>query len=216
MADPTPNPKPPARPAQKPPEKLPAKSFLPDLERRRSAVETRRWYWIGAIPSLPTESVDLAGLNFPKVNELVAKDRDGNTQRMPVVGSLVQLSREDVERLRLKAARTVVRFRAPKKKVKIEDPRLHRGRPERKGQLITIATDEELNQRRASGIIPVPYVQSPYDEPVANYVFAYLCPDQRSPERLNHYPPPLSETGLDWVDQLPDAGEEPEDAADVA
>jgi hypothetical protein len=195
----------PGKPGQKKATGLPPAQFIPDLETHRNAITVKRWYWIGALPSLPTESCDLAGFNFPKVNELVERDGDGQTTRLPMIGALVQWTREDLDRIRTKMARTVVRFyeardpQAPKTK----DPRLHRARSGRKGQLITIPTAQELQQRREAGLTPVIYQQSPFDEPVAAFVFAQLCADQDAPDRGAQYPLPVSKTGIEWGEDRP-------------
>jgi hypothetical protein len=183
--------------------KIAGSSFVPDLAANRVAVAESRWYWVGVTPGCPTESLDCAGINFPKITELIQTGLNGQQQRVPAIGGLCKLTRSQVELMREKMSRTVIRFQRPKTaeeegaEVQFQDqPQL--SRPARKGQLIRIPTAAEIAEREKNGFPTVRYEQSPLDEPAACHMFAEACADQNRPRRGSFYPPPLSETGLVW------------------
>lgn len=185
--------------------KMPGKSLVPDLERHRGSVDRSFWYWIGVTPSCPVEHIDIAGENFPKVNELISKDRTGKQQRIPVIGALVKLTEGKIRKMREKLSRLVIRFRAdagqhdePGTGENLGDPHI---RP-RKGFVITIPTDEEIQAKTAAKLPARRYVQQANDEPAARYMFAVLCGDQERGNRGDFYPEPLEVTGLDWPEEM--------------
>lgn len=173
--------------------------LVPDLEQHRSAVETTTAYWLGTLPGAPVEHIDAAGINFPKVNEIVTKGPDGSTVRIPRIGAVVRLTADKLRRIQSRLSRTVIRFNgeAPVH----EEPGTGQNvgaphKPGRKGFLITIPTAEELKIREERGLAARRYQQQTHDEPAARYMFCVPCENQDKPEQGVHYPEPLEVTGL--------------------
>lgn len=176
--------------------------LFPDLE-DQAVVKKGYFYWVGAIPSCPVERVDLAGIDFPKINELIIDDptRTGLKKRVPVIGSIVKLDKEKVEQIRERLKRTIIRFLSGEKEnmggaKDLKD--LHK--IPRRGHLITIPTKEEIEARKKAGKPINKYIPREHDEPAAKYLFAVLCGDQEKPERGDYYPDTLDKTGLVWPD----------------
>lgn len=180
--------------------------LVPDisLESAQAGVLRQYRYWVGVTPSCPVESIDIAGVNFPKLNEKIVPDpmRGGGKKRIPVVGALVWLTEAKVQRMRERLPRTVVRF------LDKEGRREEKGtgenigdnaeRPQR-GHLITIPTAADLKDRALKGKPARAYApDTQRDVPAARFMFAQLCPDQVNSERGETYPEPLEVTGLDW------------------
>lgn len=191
----------PKQPARKPATtKTPGSAFVPDLNSERVAVESARWYWVGALFDCPTDSLDFAGVNFPKTNEIISKGRDGQQQRIPVIGALVKLHKEQFDQLREQISRTVIRFVKPKPAGErlIKQDVANKKDPPRKGEAVRIPRPSEIEERRKGNFVVVHYEPSPLDEPAADYIFAQLCEDQDRGNRGSYTPPPLSETGLLW------------------
>lgn len=178
---------------------LAGNAFVPDLASRALEVSQSYVFWVGAKPAMPTESCDIAGVNFPKLN-VIKRTKNGKQDEFPVIGSLVRLTRPQVEEIASRMSRTIIRFNGPKQDRQPGAETAEAGveRPYRKGQLITIPTAEELETRRKNQFAAIPYEQGPFDEPVADYLFAQLCEDQDQPTRGSVYPDPLSVTGLSW------------------
>lgn len=179
----------------------PAK-LAPNLNEHRVAIETAHWYWIGLMPTCPVEAVTLGGECFPKLEERVSKDHQGETVRVPVIGAVVRLNRSKFDRIAERLSRTIVRFTAndngeqeePGTGKNIGEPH----RRARKGFLIQIPTREEVEARRSQGMSAPVYDQRQGDEPLANHMFAVLCPNQSMPMHGQFLPEPISKTGLEW------------------
>ena len=185
-------------------------SLVPDLAKagKQAGVLKQYRYWVGVSPSCPVESVTIAGINFPKMNERIIPDpgRSGGKRRVPVAGALVWLTEDKIKRLKERLPRTVVRFLNDKGQR--EEPGTGENigdnavRP-RRGHLITIPTDEEIAQRMKKGKPARAYLPDPTrDVPVARFLFAQLCPDQVNSERGSNYPDALERTGLDWPEKI--------------
>ena len=182
--------------------------LVPDFERLgQGRVSKRYTYWVGITPSCPVESITLAGINFPKLNEELLPDpmRTGNMKRRPVIGAIVRLTQKHIERIKEQLPRTVIRFRDDKGTR--EEPGtgenlgdLHE-RP-RRGEVITVPTPETIAARQRAGKALNAYVPRAGDVPAARYLFAFLCADQGKGERLDHYPDVLETTGLGWPDEI--------------
>ncbi len=165
-------------------------------------------YWVGVTPSCPVEYVDMAGVNFPKLNEIVmpSPQRDGRTIRKPVVGALVWLTEQHVRQIRARLPRTIIRFLDDKGVQEEAGTGQNIGdlvqRP-RRGQLITIPTPEEVAEARKRGRAVNLYVpDTRRDAPASRFMFAQLCEDQEHSERGDYYPDPLEVTGLSWPDDI--------------
>lgn len=192
--------------------RIAGKDLSPDLAKSKAGLEAAYWYWIGALPSCPSEHLDLKGIHFPKVQEEVTDGVNGQTNRTPVIGQLILLTAIQVRTMKERLQRTVIRF---KREAKDEPPRRkdsgvglsvqeapHERFQPRRGSVVTIPTNEEREARRQLGRPDRPYIADPLDEPAANHLFAVLCTDQDRPQRGGQYPEPLSKTGLTWPGDL--------------
>lgn len=188
---------------------VPPGQLSANIQRRSQSKGVVREYvfWVGVYPQCPTESINLAGVCFPKVNERLEPDpkRTGRKRRIPQIGALVRLRFDKIAAMRDKISRTVIRFQnspghheEPGTGDNIGDAAQ---RPS-KGRLITIPSDNEITERKKNGYTVKHYVPDiERDRDAANYMFCILCDDQGRPQRGNHYPDPLSETGLAWPDE---------------
>ena len=183
------------------------KDLAPDLTGDIPGSLTEYFYWVGVIPACPVEHIDVAGINFPKVNELILPDpgRTGKTQRAPVIGALARLTEGRVKRLLARIPRTIMRFTSDKGTQ--EEPGTGQNLGDlhiqpRKGFLITVPTAEDVDMARAAGRATNHYVRQAHDEPAARYMFAVLCEDQEKPSRGSYYPECLETAGLNWPDKL--------------
>lgn len=178
-------------------------SLAPNLENYKRGVSREFFYWIGVTPDCPSESIDIGGINFPKVNEDLIRDpaRPSGKKRIPVIGAIVPMSEERIKRICDRLPRSVIRFTDDKGQA--EEPGTGKNlgdlyiRP-RKGHLITIPSDKEVADRHKRGRATNPYVQRPNDEPACRYMFAVICPNQDRPSRGDSYPDVLEVTGLEW------------------
>lgn len=193
------------KPEKPPRKKLSGSAFSVDLEQHKAVMSREYWYWIGTLPSCPTEGAYAGGECFPKMEEVVLKDGAGGSRRVPVIGALVKWDEDKIHLIRDRLQRTVVRFtdhgqkKAAEATGTVSDAMGDNGMNlRRKGFLITIPTAEEAQKRRDSGIPAIPYSRQALDEPLARYVFAQLCEDQERPGRGEFYPEPLEVTGLEW------------------
>ena len=186
-----------------------ASDLVPDLEQQRDSLGVSRSYkyWVGVTPSCPHEHVDLAGINFPKVNENLVDDpmRTGNKRRVPVIGAIVDIDEHTILRMRDRLKRTVIRFLDDNGQSEEPGTGLNIGdnhkRP-RRGQLITIPTAEETANRIARNKPARTYPPRAGDVPAARYMFAQICDDQQNGSRGEYYPETLETTGLSWPDEL--------------
>jgi len=199
-------------------------SLVPDLEKNRASVTTLQWFWIGALPGCPRESLDLAGISFPKMTEMVRKDphQSGKTHRTAKLGALIQLTEAQVERLIDRMPFQVIRFddtpeedeakrEQGRQRCDTEEARATYGAiggagagiealdvVRRKGHPIRIPSPEDIAKAKKAGKTVRAYTQGARDEPAARYLFAELCESQTRPQRSDFYPDPLEVTGLEW------------------
>jgi len=177
-------------------------AFTADLDKHAAAAAASFWFWIGALPGLPVENVAIGGQTFPKLEERLLRGSDGAPQRVPSIGALVKLTAQQARKILDGMPRTVVRFREPKGEYKVgvgENVSVVMGEPKRrKGFLITIRSEQECVAREQAGYAAVRYERQEFDEPASDYLFAKLCPDQANPGHSEHYPEPLSKTGIQW------------------
>ena len=185
-------------------------SLVPDLSRQaaNSGVSKEYRYWVGVTPDCPRESIDLAGINFPKVNARLTPDpmRTNVKQRVPVIGAIVFLTEDKIRKMLDVLPRTVIRFtddagqnEEPGTGKNIGD---NHGR-RRKGHVITIATEEDTQLRRKTGKSARTYTPDPKrDVPAARFMFAQICTDQVNGSRGEVYPDTLENSGLEWPDEI--------------
>jgi len=178
-----------------------------DATRELKGVNRSYKYWVGVTPSCPVEHIDICGINFPKVNELIVDDpmRTSVKKRVPVIGSVVELTAQKIQMMRDRLPRTVIRFlddqgvtNEPGTGQNIGDNHV---RPKR-GHLITIPTDQEIEDRRKKNKGLRTYSPNKNDVPAARFMFAVLCEDQERGSRGDFYPDVLETTGLEWPDEL--------------
>ena len=198
-----------------------------DLEKHRAVITTQNWYWLGALPGCPRETLHIAGVEFSKMTEIVRRNphNPSQTDRDARIGSLVQLTKAKVELLREKIRLQVIRFvdlpaadaarRAEARAAcktdaakRVHDPIEGTGAglealdvTRRRGHPIRIPTTDDVKAARKHGRVLREYVRDDRDEPAARYLFAQLCANQNQPERSDFYPEPLEVTGLKWPDE---------------
>jgi hypothetical protein len=175
------------------PTKIAGRSLVPDLTKNLRAIETRYWYWLGALQDLPAGQATAGGISFHKITERVWRDAAGNTQREPKIGNVQQLTAYDIKRIRDRLPYLVARISKPDEEI-----------PDRRGRLVRIPTEVEIEERIKHKRPVRRYVQESGDRPLADYLFAKLCEDQESHKPGHTYPPPLSQSGLEWPDELQD------------
>lgn len=175
--------------------------LAPRIDPNSAAVNREFIYWVGALPGLPTEHVDLCGVNFPKVNENLLPDpgRSDRKIRVPVIGALVRLTPQKLKAIEERLRRTVVRFyeaaeirHEPGTGENIGD--VHQ-RP-RRGQVITIPREADIEAAEKAGRAARRYTPDRRDVPIADFLFMELCSNQETGNRRDSYPEPLSATGL--------------------
>jgi hypothetical protein len=188
--------------------KVKGAALVPDFSGDGAGVEARYTYWVGVTPNCPVEGIDVAGINFPKLNERLIPDpsRKGGHRRVPVIGALVTLTERHVRALTERLPRKVMRFLDNDEGEREEQGTgqnlgdLH-VRP-RKGFPLEIPTKAECDQRASKGKPTKAYQPRKGDEPAARYMFAQLCADQDKPARGDFYPDVLENTGLDWPEVI--------------
>jgi hypothetical protein len=173
--------------------KIAGRSLVPDLAKNRKVIETRYWYWLGALPDLPAGQATAGGISFHKITERVWRDAAGNTQREPRFGATQLLNSDDIKRIRDRLPYLVARISNPDAEI-----------PDRRGKLVRIPTEAEIEERIKNKRPVRRYIQEGGDRPLAEYLFAKLCEDQATHKPGHMYPPPLSESGLEWPDELQD------------
>jgi hypothetical protein len=186
---------------KKPDTKFEGRDLVPDISAGSVDVIAERFYWVGVLPDCPTEGIVLAGISFPKVNEDVKSGPDGRTVRVPRIGAITILTASKVALMREKLRQTVVRFtNEPEQK---DEPGTgvnigHPHRRARRGHIITIPTASEIKASIDQGHAVNSYVPAKYDKPAADYMFCVRCENQDNPQQGFEYPPPLSQSGLEW------------------
>jgi hypothetical protein len=159
------------------------------------------WFWLGALPSAPRACLVYGGKSFAKMGEIVYDRQDGRpSQRVPFLGGVMQLSKEDIELIREHLRHGVLCFNDTAvteiytgcgyEVIKDGNPR--------QGHPIRIPRDDEIAAREKAGIPSKEYFEEEYDEAAADHVYAVLCDDQSNPRPRDILPPPVSETGLIW------------------
>lgn len=183
--------------------------LAPDLDARRNpTLSSTHYYWVGLLPKAPVTNVSLAGINFPIANQKLVDDPSspGNKARIPVVGAILELNEHQILKLQDRLSRTVIRFTEARSVLDDgigED--IGDELPVRKGFLITIPTEADQKALRERGKAVRDYVAHPNDEPIRDYVYAVPCSsidEARRKASLGDYPQPLSETGLEWPDEV--------------
>lgn len=188
--------------------KIAGKDLVPDFSPKGSlGVLAEYSFWVGVMPSCPVEGIALAGIQFPKINENIipATNRSGRTERVPVIGAIVQLTEVKIKMMCNRLPRLVIRFKnepavreEPGTGLNLGDVHLQG----RKGRIITIPTKEEVADRQKRGRATKHYTPDTRDEPAARYMFCVLCKNQDHPERGDTYPGSIEDLGLEWPDTI--------------
>jgi hypothetical protein len=184
------------------------KGLAANLEAHAPGVIVETAYWIGAFPACCGEGLDVAGINFPKINEEIRKGigSGNNTERIPRIGAIARLSQQKVDEIREKLPQCVIRFKEPETATHQTDA-LDYTQPRRNGQPIRIPTEAQIKAARKVGRNLPPYVRRPFDEPAARFLFAVPCTDQNNPTRGEAYPESLEDIDIEW----PKAKADPEE-----
>lgn len=182
---------------------IPGASLRADIDQHSAAQIVSLKFWVGVLPSSPVESIDCAGVNFPKVSELLVPPADGSRymRRIPKVGAVTILTEKHITELMERLPRLVIRFREQPSQMQEPGTGQNLGDPVvrgRRGFLITIPREEDLELARSKGRAVRPYVRQKWDEPAADYMYARVCTDQNTGNFFDEVPKPLSETGLEW------------------
>jgi hypothetical protein len=180
--------------------KIPGSELAYDVQGKRSSlgITTQAYYWVGLLPDCPKEFAELAGTSFPKTTATLQKESaSGRTVHVPRFGTVTSLTEEQINLMRDKLSRTVIRFRQPTRDP-LERANVGDITERRTGHFITVPTEAEIEERRKAKRAAMRYTPQANDEPAADYMFAVLCEDQDKPRCGDYYPEPLSKTGLEW------------------
>lgn len=182
-------------------------ALVPNLSEHQVGIAKRYTYWVGILPKTPVESLAVAGVSFPKMNERLIQDPTNpeGKRRIPVIGALVDLTRDKLDLLAERIPNTVIRF-LEEEAVK-EEPGTGKNLGDlhqraRRGHLITIPSAEDVAERKKRGKATQQYIPREGDHPAARFMFAVLCKNQDKPERGEFYPDVLEETGLVWPEDV--------------
>lgn len=197
-------------------------SLVPDLKKHTKGVVGLHWYWMGTLPGCPMEQLWIGSVDFPKMTEDVRRDGRGQTKRVAKIGSLRQLTIDQLERIEADLPNCVIRFDVTKEEDEAqrernraacdneETRRLYDpvGGPgsdldaldvaRRKGHPIRIPTDKAIEEAKKVGHMIQTYSASTRDEPAADYIFMELCANQDRPQRSDFYPECIHVTDLEW------------------
>lgn len=183
--------------------------LVPTLSKHKPGVAQEHFYWIGITPDCPVEYITCAGLCFPKVNENLIPDpmRSNTKARVPVIGALVKITAAKMQLLIERLPRVVIRY--TDKKANEEPGEISSSQrlsdnntAPRRGQLITIPTDEQVALASKKGRHSKQYVPQASDRPAASFMFVQLCDNQSTGSRGDYYPDTVDVMGLEWPGEL--------------
>lgn len=187
-------------------------SLAPDFAKfgRQTGVVRRYKYWVGVMPEAPINSIDLAGVRFPKMVEPQTEipGQPDKYRPVPKPGALAWFTEDAIRTLQHQLQHRVIRFHALKPQVQepgtgenIGDPHLRGDR----AHIIRVPTDEQVTMGRKSGRPVRAYEHREGDEPAAKYVYAILSHDQTlatDAGRSDRGPISLYEMGLIWPEDV--------------
>lgn len=171
--------------------------LVPRAEMFVGVTQDEYWYWVGVKPDSLIQWLDCGGINFPKV---VWEREPGIEDATPQRGALVKISESQMELMRQKLPRMVIRVKGSKRPNTKGVKDLGKD-PEEQQQWwdpIRIPTAEDIAAAKKDGRTVHRYTPQPGDFPAATCMYAVLCDDQENPTRGAKIPSPLSETGLVW------------------
>ena len=181
-------------------------SLIPDLSSPAGAKYADSKYWMGALPSLPSNVAHVAGMTFAHTMSILTQGADGQMVGTPGIGVLRQLFVDQLEKLQEALPYLVVRFHNQKIPVGAD---MVRGATDISGPKNTDPTENPENWFRPGHIIRIPrpeqeailreagrfhpFIPGPNDEPLAAHIYCV-----KAEQRGSAFPPSLAETGLEF------------------
>lgn len=187
--------------------------LAPAPSTKESALSKRMVFWVGMRPGTTVDFVTIGGVSFPRVTASLVStpSRPDRKQHRSEIGSLVRMSKSQLDILLKKIPQTVIRFTESEeahaaRKQEAREQAAHDGLdPDavaegvgRKGFALTIPTESEVEAHNKVGRSMPPYEAQKWDSPIAEHIYAVPCKDQKHPGRGNLIPDPVLETGLEW------------------
>ena len=169
-------------------------------------------YWMGVTPDCPIAQINIAGLNFPKRNEIFMVDPinpGGQKIRVPAIGGLhKKVTQDHILALREVLPRLVIRFAAAQPEQK-EEPGTgqntgHVFKRGVKAELVIIPTPAQIVKakkevEKTGKNIRIPrYSRDVGDRPAADFMFFKLCLNQEDPRRELTVPETIRVGGIFW------------------
>jgi hypothetical protein len=172
-----------------------ADALVPKLERRPQ--DEAHWYWIGLTSDCPRESIDLAGISFPKVNALVSWIQSGKGILKPQVGCLIRLTRARVRAIAEAVSCRIVRFVGPAAEPGSGQD-VGQGSARRQGILLRVPSADEIAEARRKGKRVREIDSRETDVPLASFVYMALLGGERPTPRGEFAvpPDPVAVTGI--------------------
>jgi len=191
------------RPPKPRPTKIEGADLAADLSKFSKGIESEYFYWVGLVEECPVDVVYCAGVAFPKRTNRVVPELEvpNNYIHEKQAGFVVRMTEHKIRLLRERLPRTLIRviereidtsgYDTETKKVK-----------KRTGKVITIQTDEQIEERIKNNLPAQRYIKDPRDVPAAEFMFAVPCENQDNPRAGIEYPPVLSKAGLTWPEEI--------------
>jgi hypothetical protein len=182
--------------ADTPKRKIQPDALMPDIPKDDAEIKGEM-YWIGALPSFPMNNINIAGIPFPIVTEIVRTNpANGETIRVPGDGVILRLTEQKVLEIADRLPRVLVRWRGGRREPlntipgdKGNDEEAVQNLPPRNGFIITIPSDADKEKMRRNQRVPMS--AEPTDEPIANFIYM-----KKQAHRDAEVPAPLSQTGI--------------------
>jgi hypothetical protein len=158
------------------------------------------------LPECPIGQINVAGLNFPKRNEIFMADPlnpGGQKIRVPSIGGLHKtITQDHILALREILPRLIIRFSgvetAQQEEVGTGTNIGHKFKRGVKAKLVKIPTPAQIVSARENGTKVPRYVREHGDRPAAEYMFFKLCLDQNAPRRELTPPETIATGGIFW------------------
>lgn len=161
----------------------------------------QRWFWCGTLPTNPMAFTSVGDCNFLAMSANPTYQSNSRIDS-PSVGGLKCLTKAQFVAVMEEMAVSMLIFSEGAVPVTVTGPdALHQTR--RRGKKVKILSDEELRIRNKGSNPIAPYTRGAMDEPLADHVFMVACSNQANPQTGDGlvdgaWPPPLSETGVEW------------------
>jgi len=194
------------------PARVAGSALAPQFAETSRGYNAETYFWVGCNRQCPTESVDVAGINFPKVTEKLQRvpGQPGKFTRVPRIGSIVALTKQQVLRLIADLPRKIVHVvpdeaaeaaAAAAEAADLAGGRIKRPKGDdverpRRGFVRTIPSEAEQKVQQERGRFR-PFVHKEGDRPAAEFLFCVPCENQVEPLPGLAYPSTLSVTGIE-------------------